>query len=108
MAAFARTGRSIVAIGRNYAQHAAELGNKAPTEPFYFLKPTSSYLPSGGQIRVPKGIHAHYEGLSRLKKSAMKIDRLSDVAHIPCLQLSWVLSSALKLETCKQNQPLIT
>jgi len=52
-----------VAIGRNYAAHAKELGNKTPKEPFFFLKPTSSYLPSGGKVEIPVGIVAHHEGL---------------------------------------------
>jgi acylpyruvate hydrolase len=52
----------IVAIGRNYAEHVKELNNTAPTEPFFFLKPTSSYLPSGGSVEIPNGIIAHHEG----------------------------------------------
>jgi len=52
----------IVAIGRNYAEHIKELNNTAPTEPFFFLKPTTSYLPSGGTLEIPRGIIAHHEG----------------------------------------------
>ena len=52
----------IVAIGRNYADHVKELNNAIPKEPFFFLKPTSSYLPSGGQVLIPRGITAHHEG----------------------------------------------
>lgn len=60
---FARTGRNIICIGRNYANHAKELGNKVPTEPFYFLKPTSSYLVNGqGPIEIPRGVIVHHEG----------------------------------------------
>lgn len=40
-------GRKIVCIGRNYVEHAKELGNPVPSQPFFFLKPTSSYLRSG-------------------------------------------------------------
>lgn len=32
----------IICIGRNYAQHAAELGNAIPSEPLFFLKPDSA------------------------------------------------------------------
>jgi len=53
----------IVAIGRNYADHIKEFKNVAPKEPFFFLKPTTSYLPSGGVIEIPRGIIAHHEGL---------------------------------------------
>ncbi len=43
----------IVCVGRNYRDHAAELGNEVPKEPLTFLKPPSSLLGSGGIIRMP-------------------------------------------------------
>ncbi len=43
----------IVCVGRNYRDHAAELGNEVPKEPLLFLKPPSSLLASGGTIRMP-------------------------------------------------------
>eukprot|EP01018_Ginkgo_biloba_P027885 Gb_40316 [translate_table: standard] len=46
-------GTKIVAVGRNYAAHAKELGNAVPKEPVLFLKPTSSYLQNGGTILIP-------------------------------------------------------
>jgi len=61
MASFIRNGKKIVAIGRNYAAHAKELSNAVPKEPFFFIKPTSSYLPSGGKLEIPQGIIAHHE-----------------------------------------------
>lgn len=50
---FLSIGTKIVAVGRNYAAHAKELGNAVPKEPVLFLKPTSSYLQNGGTIEVP-------------------------------------------------------
>jgi 2-keto-4-pentenoate hydratase/2-oxohepta-3-ene-1,7-dioic acid hydratase in catechol pathway len=44
----------IVCIGRNYREHAAELGHDVPTEPLMFLKATSALLPPGGTVRRPK------------------------------------------------------
>lgn len=44
----------IVCMGRNYREHAVELGNDVPTEPLIFLKVPSSLLPPGGTIRRPK------------------------------------------------------
>lgn len=38
------TPQKIVCVGRNYAEHAAELGNEIPPEPLIFLKPTSSLV----------------------------------------------------------------
>jgi 2-keto-4-pentenoate hydratase/2-oxohepta-3-ene-1,7-dioic acid hydratase in catechol pathway len=52
----------IVAIGRNYADHVKELRNTIPKEPFFFLKPTTSYVESGGKVEIPRGIIAHHEG----------------------------------------------
>ncbi|KAF3661668.1 Acylpyruvase FAHD1, mitochondrial [Capsicum annuum] len=46
-------GSKIIAVGRNYAAHAKELGNAVPKEPVLFMKPTSSYLENGGTIEVP-------------------------------------------------------
>ncbi|TPX68637.1 hypothetical protein CcCBS67573_g07120 [Chytriomyces confervae] len=61
---FPHWGRKIIAIGRNYAEHAKELGNAVPTAPFFFLKPTSSYALSSAKmptIEVPKGSNVHHE-----------------------------------------------
>lgn len=44
----------IVCIGRNYREHAAELGHEVPKEPLLFLKATSALLPPGGVVRRPK------------------------------------------------------
>ncbi|MBM4359411.1 MAG: fumarylacetoacetate hydrolase family protein [Deltaproteobacteria bacterium] len=43
----------IVCVGRNYAAHAAELGNEVPEEPLLFMKPTSALLAPGGAIELP-------------------------------------------------------
>jgi 2-keto-4-pentenoate hydratase/2-oxohepta-3-ene-1,7-dioic acid hydratase in catechol pathway len=44
----------IVCVGRNYREHATELGHDVPVEPLIFLKPPSALLPPGGEIRRPK------------------------------------------------------
>jgi 2-keto-4-pentenoate hydratase/2-oxohepta-3-ene-1,7-dioic acid hydratase in catechol pathway len=43
----------VVGIGRNYAEHAAELGNEVPAEPLMFLKPSTSVIGPGDVIRLP-------------------------------------------------------
>src|SRR3954452_17324666 len=53
----------IVCIGRNYREHAAELGHDVPTEPLIFLKATSALLPPRGIVRRPKiSARVDYEG----------------------------------------------
>jgi 2-keto-4-pentenoate hydratase/2-oxohepta-3-ene-1,7-dioic acid hydratase in catechol pathway len=43
----------VVCVGRNYAEHAAELGNEVPKEPLLFLKPSSSVIGPNDVIRLP-------------------------------------------------------
>jgi len=57
------TPSKIVAVGRNYAEHAKELGNEAPSEPIIFLKPPTAILPPNGTIvRPPQSQRVDFEG----------------------------------------------
>jgi len=44
----------IVCVGRNYSEHAKELGNEVPKEPLIFFKPPSSLISAGDKIVRPK------------------------------------------------------
>jgi 2-keto-4-pentenoate hydratase/2-oxohepta-3-ene-1,7-dioic acid hydratase in catechol pathway len=44
----------IICIGRNYVEHAAELGNDVPSAPLIFLKPPTSLIADGEAIVMPK------------------------------------------------------
>ena len=53
----------IVCIGRNYAAHAAELGNEIPKEPLMFLKPPSSIVgPDEPVVLTPYSQRVEHEG----------------------------------------------
>jgi hypothetical protein len=43
----------VIGIGRNYAEHAAELGNQVPAEPLIFIKPSTSVIGPNDAIRIP-------------------------------------------------------
>ena len=47
------TPSKIVCVGRNYREHAAELGNPMPSEPLLFLKAPSAIIASGEAIKLP-------------------------------------------------------
>jgi len=67
----------IVCVGRNYREHAAELGNEVPTEPLLFFKPPSSLLSPGAPVRRPNvAERVDYEG------------ELGVVIAKPCYQLA--------------------
>ena len=44
----------MVAVGKNYADHAAEMGGEAPTTPLIFLKPNTSVIGPGDAIQLPR------------------------------------------------------
>ncbi len=53
----------VLCVGRNYSEHAKELGNEVPAEPLIFSKPPSSVLSPGASIVRPKlSQNVHYEG----------------------------------------------
>ncbi len=57
------TPSKILCVGRNYRDHAAELGNDVPKEPLLFLKPPSSLLAPGGTVLMPaNSTRIDYEG----------------------------------------------
>ena len=68
----------IICIGRNYVDHAKELGNKVPEEPMFFLKPDSAVLPARNPFYIPEWTNdVHYEleliiKISRLGKYIQK------------------------------------
>jgi 2-keto-4-pentenoate hydratase/2-oxohepta-3-ene-1,7-dioic acid hydratase in catechol pathway len=53
----------VVCVGRNYREHAAELGSEVPDEPLFFLKPSSSVIGPGEPIRLPVDLSSevHHE-----------------------------------------------
>jgi 2-keto-4-pentenoate hydratase/2-oxohepta-3-ene-1,7-dioic acid hydratase in catechol pathway len=55
--------QKIIAVGRNYRAHAAELGNEPPPEPLLFFKPPSALIGHNDSIRIPFGHgRVDYEG----------------------------------------------
>ncbi|MFB9706249.1 fumarylacetoacetate hydrolase family protein [Streptosporangium sandarakinum] len=54
----------VVAIGKNYADHAREMGGEVPEEPLIFLKPSTSVIGHGEAIAYPVGLsrRVDYEG----------------------------------------------
>ena len=53
----------IVGVGKNYADHAAEMGTPVPVEPLIFFKPPTSVIASKGEIKYPhQSQRVDYEG----------------------------------------------
>jgi acylpyruvate hydrolase len=68
----------IICVGRNYTQHAKELGNAVPTEPVVFLKPQSALLKNNEAFYYPafsKDIHYECEVVLRICKNGKHIQK---------------------------------
>ncbi len=69
----------IICIGRNYANHAKELGNTIPTEPLFFLKPETAIQPKGHPFFIPdfsNEIHYEVELVIKIDKIGKNIEEL--------------------------------
>jgi 2-keto-4-pentenoate hydratase/2-oxohepta-3-ene-1,7-dioic acid hydratase in catechol pathway len=76
----------VVGIGRNYAAHAAEMGNDLPEEPLMFLKPNTSVVGPGDPVFYPtQSSEVHFEGelavvIGRICRDVPK-EKVADVVH---------------------------
>jgi len=75
---FTEVSRKIVAVGRNYSEHAAELGNAVPSKPLLFMKPPSAFITVGQKIEIPLGceeIHHEIELGVIINKKCKRVDK---------------------------------
>jgi 2-keto-4-pentenoate hydratase/2-oxohepta-3-ene-1,7-dioic acid hydratase in catechol pathway len=66
----------IVCVGRNYREHAKELGNEVPKEPLLFLKPPSSVVHESEAIKLPR--------------ASSKVEHEGEIGVVIAKTLSWV------------------
>ena len=67
----------IICIGRNYVNHAKELGNQIPSEPLFFLKPETAIQPKGHPFFIPDfsdDIHYEVELVVKIDKIGKNIE----------------------------------
>ncbi len=81
----------IVCVGRNYAEHAAELGNVLPREPLLFFKPPSAVIGTGDAIRLPRAsTRVEHEAeigvvVGTLLRGAGEEEALAGLAGVTCV-----------------------
>jgi len=78
----------IVCVGRNYLEHAREMGNDMPKEPLIFLKPPSSLIDGGESIVLPpQSNQVEFEGeigvvMGQRLRHASEADAVSGIAAL--------------------------
>ncbi len=80
----------VVGIGKNYADHAAEMGGEAPDEPLMFLVPNTAVIgPDDPVVLPPQSHEVHYEGelavvIGRMCKDVAPEDALGVIFGYTC------------------------
>lgn len=80
--------RQMVFVGRNYVEHAREMGNDVPSQPLLFLKPTSSVIADGEAIVLhAASSHIEFEGeigllVNRSLTRATEAEARAALSHI--------------------------
>lgn len=96
----------ILCVGRNYRAHAEELGNDAPSEPLFFLKPSTSLFQGGGSVPYPPFTHElHFETelVLRIGTTGQAIDEASAEDHIEGIGIGIDLTARDLQRTLKEK-----
>lgn len=75
----------IFCIGRNYAEHAKEMGAPKPAEPVVFMKPVTSLVAEGQPLVLPKGqgsVHHEMELVVAIGKQGADISAEAALGHV--------------------------
>ncbi len=96
----------ILAIGRNYSEHAKELNNPVPTEPVVFMKPDTALLREGKAFYHPEfsnDIHYEVELVVKLGKEGKHISEKFAKNYIDSIGIGIDFTARDLQENCKQK-----
>jgi len=96
----------IICIGRNYLDHAKELGNKIPTSPLFFLKPDTAIQPKGHPFFIPdfsNNIHFEVELVLKISKNGKNIDEKFAHKYYDEIGIGIDFTARDIQEDCKKN-----
>jgi 2-keto-4-pentenoate hydratase/2-oxohepta-3-ene-1,7-dioic acid hydratase in catechol pathway len=74
----------IICIGRNYGEHAKELGNEIPEDPVIFMKPDTAILKKGSDFYIPEfsdDVHYELEVVLKVSKGGKYIQKENAGKH---------------------------
>lgn len=96
----------ILAVGRNYSEHAKELNNPVPTEPVVFLKPDTTLLREGKAFYHPdfsEEIHYEAELVIKIGKEGKHIAEKFALSYIDSIGIGIDFTARDIQEKCKQK-----
>ena len=96
----------IICIGRNYSDHAKELGNSVPKKPLFFLKPDSAILPKKQAFFYPeftKDIHYELELVIKINRLGKHIEERFAKDYYKELSIGLDLTARDLQQECKEK-----
>ena len=97
----------LLCIGRNYADHAAEMNREAPDEPMVFLKPTSALIRTGGTVELPpqsQEVHHEVELVAVIGKEGKNISRDEVLDHVAAYAVGLDMTARDLQATAKEQR----
>ena len=97
----------LLCIGRNYADHAAEMNREAPDEPMVFLKPTSALIRTGGTVELPpqsQEVHHEVELVAVIGKEGKNISRDKVLDHVAAYAVGLDMTARDLQATAKEQR----
>ncbi|MFB6272332.1 MAG: fumarylacetoacetate hydrolase family protein [Salinibacter sp.] len=99
----------LLCIGRNYADHAAEMDREVPDAPMVFLKPPSALLRSGGAVELPpqsQEVHHEVELVVVIGREGKRIAREEALDHVAAYALGLDMTARdLQAEAKERRHP---
>lgn len=98
----------IICIGRNYSEHAKELGNEVPEDPVIFMKPDTAVLKKGSDFYIPDfsdDVHYELEVVLKISKGGKYIQKENAGKHYDEIGLG-IDFTARDLQTKLKNKGL--
>ena len=96
----------IICIGRNYAAHAAELGNARPEAPIVFMKPGSAILGNNKPFYYPefsRDIHYELELVIKIAKNGRHVQPQFAMDYVDSIGLGLDLTARDLQQQCKEG-----
>ncbi len=96
----------IICIGRNYAEHAKELGNEVPDEPVIFMKPKTALQKSNTPFYYPaftNELHYECELVLRVCKNGNFINRDKASTYYDAVTVGYDFTARDKQQECKEK-----
>ncbi len=99
----------LLCIGRNYADHAAEMDRDVPDEPMVFLKPPSALIRSGAAVELPpqsQDVHYEVELVAVIGQEGKHIPRSAALDHVAGYAVGLDMTARdLQAEAKEQRHP---